>query len=433
EQWGELPRDGNSEIDGRADIYSLGLVIYEMVSGKRPFASQTLFELRRDHVSVTPPPLRQVQPDVSEGFSHAIARAIAKDRSDRPETAAALASELKAAIDSAPGSSAAATAIVDAIPPSVPTSAQRQLDTNSSRTAPTIVTGDSINETPAVVALPAEASASATMPTVLSGPAEGTSDVFTRPSPIAPPSRRSGFPVAWGAVLVLVLLAAGVGGFFVLRSMRRPAANAGTKTNATSSGTSTGDTSAGGHEITRYWLEVESEKGVATTTAGTRVELGSGQSFKFHFSPSENGYLYVIGPGVNNVTTIFLSAQPSPLSGLKTNEAKSGVDFSFPSGTKKWITLDETSGAETYTVIFSGQPLSTPAFMTGPSEHALSPEEQSEFDSFRARYKGNTAATDTIAADVMSASGAKPFVSVKVPQTMQEGAPVIFDIRIEHK
>ena len=439
EQWGELPRDGSSEIDGRADIYSLGLVIYEMVSGKRPFASQTLFELRRDHVSVTPPPLNQMQPDVSEGFSHAIARAIAKDRADRPETAAALSSELKAAIDSAPAAGAIGpTAILDAPPTSVPTNVQKQLDTNSSRTAPTIVTGDSLNETPGVSALPAQASASATMPTVVSAPVEASSAALPQPPRAIPSPRRSGFPMVLGAVIVLVLLAAGVGGFFVLRSMRGPAAVAGTDSNANSSGgkangTSTGDTSAGGHEITRYWLEVESEKGVTTMTAGTRVELGSGQSFKFHLSPSENGYLYIIGPGENNVLTTFLSAQPSPLSGLKTNEVKSGVDFSFPSGKKNWITLDKTSGAETYTVIFSGQPLSVPAFMGAPSVHALSPEEQSEFENFRARYKGNTAATDTIAADVMSASGAKPFVSVKVPQTMQEGAPVIFDIRIEHK
>src|SRR6266496_2604648 len=35
EQWGELPRDSSSEIDGRADIYSLGIVCYEIVSGNR--------------------------------------------------------------------------------------------------------------------------------------------------------------------------------------------------------------------------------------------------------------------------------------------------------------------------------------------------------------------------------------------------------------
>src|SRR5216110_1302118 len=57
EQWGELPRDGNSEIDGRADIYSLGVVFYELIAGTRPFKGLTLSELRREHVSITPQPL----------------------------------------------------------------------------------------------------------------------------------------------------------------------------------------------------------------------------------------------------------------------------------------------------------------------------------------------------------------------------------------
>src|SRR5438046_2939456 len=90
EQWGELPEDGNSEIDGRADIYSLGVVMYEIITGRRPFAGMTLPELRREHIQVTPPPLHEVVAEVPEAFSRAISRAMAKDRSHRQETAGEL-------------------------------------------------------------------------------------------------------------------------------------------------------------------------------------------------------------------------------------------------------------------------------------------------------------------------------------------------------
>src|SRR5712664_419923 len=101
EQWGELPRDGSSEIDGRADIYSLGLVFYEMIAGCKPYSALTLLELRKEHVSVMARRLHEVVPQVSQGFSDVIARAMAKDRGDRPATAAELALELKAALSSA--------------------------------------------------------------------------------------------------------------------------------------------------------------------------------------------------------------------------------------------------------------------------------------------------------------------------------------------
>src|SRR5215831_6582247 len=98
EQWGELPRDGNSETDGRADIYSLGLVFYELIAGKKPFSALTLLELRKEHVTVIPRRLDEVMPEVSRGFSDVVDRAMAKDRSDRPATMGELSTELKAAL-----------------------------------------------------------------------------------------------------------------------------------------------------------------------------------------------------------------------------------------------------------------------------------------------------------------------------------------------
>jgi len=425
EQWGEIPRDGNPELDGRADIYSLGLVLYQMVSGKRPFSGLTLFELRREHISVAPPPLFPSVPDVPEDFSTALARAVTKDRADRPETAAAFSAELQSALDNAPALNETGATIVGALPASAPTSLRKDLDTNSSRTAPTVIAVDTLTPPPGSGGLAALPSAPATTPMLISTPLETSPEVVTRAAAVAPAAKRSSLPFVLGGVLVLLLLIGG--GFVVWRSML--GSSDGTPAAGKAGGTA--DLSAPPHEITRYWLEVESEKGVSTTSAGSVIELASGQSFKFHFTPNESGYLYIIGPGGKNVPTAFLTAKPDSKTGLKTNEIKSGLDFSFPAG-NNWITLDKTAGHENYTIIFSGEPLSEPAFLSAPSAHVLSADEQSELESFRTRYKANTVATDTMGADIASAD-AKPFVSVKVPQTLKEGAAVIFDLRIEHK
>src|SRR6185436_12168707 len=98
EQWGEISRDGNPGVDGRTDIYSLGLVAYQMISGRRPYSAVTLNALRQEHISVSPPPLNETVSGVSKAFSDVINRAISKDRADRQSTAGELAAQLRSAL-----------------------------------------------------------------------------------------------------------------------------------------------------------------------------------------------------------------------------------------------------------------------------------------------------------------------------------------------
>ncbi|HEY0081270.1 MAG TPA: serine/threonine-protein kinase, partial [Pyrinomonadaceae bacterium] len=102
EQWGEPSRDGGAEIDGRADIYSLGVIFYELITGAKPFLGNTIGELRQGHVSRRVPLLHRVVEGVPEEFALAVERAMAKDRADRPATAEVFAAEMRAALGFAP-------------------------------------------------------------------------------------------------------------------------------------------------------------------------------------------------------------------------------------------------------------------------------------------------------------------------------------------
>jgi serine/threonine protein kinase len=68
--------------DGRSDIYSCGILLYEMIAGKPPFVG-TLEELREQHLRATPPVLRNIDPTLPELVDEAIARMLAKSPDDR--------------------------------------------------------------------------------------------------------------------------------------------------------------------------------------------------------------------------------------------------------------------------------------------------------------------------------------------------------------
>ena len=86
---------GDPEIDGRADIYSLGVTAYEMLSGAAPFAHLSPREMLTARLTLPPQPLSTVRKDVPAGLERLIARCLAIDPADRPQTAAELVDALE--------------------------------------------------------------------------------------------------------------------------------------------------------------------------------------------------------------------------------------------------------------------------------------------------------------------------------------------------
>ncbi len=76
-------------LDGRSDLYSAGIVLYEMLSGRTPFDPETRgeFLVRHDQVETPPPPIRAFVPQAPPVLDALFARALAKDPSERFATA----------------------------------------------------------------------------------------------------------------------------------------------------------------------------------------------------------------------------------------------------------------------------------------------------------------------------------------------------------
>jgi serine/threonine-protein kinase len=86
------------EVDGRADVYSMAAVIFEAVTGRRPFSSKSWIETLSRRLYEPPPTVHDEAPDLSPRFAAILQQAMDRDPNRRPPTAGALLDSLEHAL-----------------------------------------------------------------------------------------------------------------------------------------------------------------------------------------------------------------------------------------------------------------------------------------------------------------------------------------------
>jgi serine/threonine protein kinase len=85
----------NRIIDYRSDFYSLGVIFYEMLSGKKPFESKDALELIHCHIALIPPSIKLISPEIPEGLIAVIDKLLLKNAEERYQSLSGLLVDLE--------------------------------------------------------------------------------------------------------------------------------------------------------------------------------------------------------------------------------------------------------------------------------------------------------------------------------------------------
>ncbi|MFA9400054.1 MAG: protein kinase, partial [Acidobacteriota bacterium] len=109
------------EVDPRSDIYSLGIVVYEMLTGDVPFSAENQIGVAMKHVNDELPDIQQKRADISSASARVVERATTKNPDDRYQTIEQMSDDLQAALEveavRSGGATGEATSVLDALPP----------------------------------------------------------------------------------------------------------------------------------------------------------------------------------------------------------------------------------------------------------------------------------------------------------------------------
>jgi serine/threonine-protein kinase len=173
-------------VDQTSDLYSLGIVLYEMLTGEVPFTGDSPVEIAMKHLSATPPPLREKRPDVPKALELVVLRALAKDPAQRYQSAEEMDADLERVARGL------------------------GVSRETEEAATTVLRGAAYVDGAGTTVLPALATADTRAPV---GPPRGP-DYFD----YAPPPRRRSI---WPWLLAILLVAAAVvAGFYVYRQIQ---------------------------------------------------------------------------------------------------------------------------------------------------------------------------------------------------------------------
>ncbi|HEX3254644.1 MAG TPA: Stk1 family PASTA domain-containing Ser/Thr kinase [Gaiellaceae bacterium] len=105
-------------VTASSDLYSVGIVLYEMLTGKVPFSGDSAIEIAMKHLNDAPKPPSKIRPEIPEELDQVVLRALAKNPEDRYQTAEEFSEDLhrvEAGLPLAPETADAATALLTGV------------------------------------------------------------------------------------------------------------------------------------------------------------------------------------------------------------------------------------------------------------------------------------------------------------------------------